>query len=107
MKDKVRKLLPIGSVVRLKKTELDFVIMAYFQEATAKADGNVVRYDYAGVPYPYGYVGKDTFVCFQDENIDKVVYRGYEDNTRLLFIDKLEAAERDAGDEELHILENL
>ncbi len=107
MKEKIRKYLPIGSVIRIRKTDLRFVITAYLQEAELEDHKETVLYDYAGVPYPFGYVGDETVLQFQQEDIEEVLHRGYEDNARRVFIDRLAAAEKDARDEELHMLENL
>lgn len=87
MKNNVRELLPIGSVVILE--EASKKAMIYGVKQINKA--NDVEYDYIGVVYPEGNMGDGTQFFFNHEAISQVFFRGYEDEERNAFIDRLEA----------------
>lgn len=87
MTNNIRELLPIGSVVLLKEGKKKAMIFGIKQ--TDKASGK--EYDYIGVVYPEGNLGEQLQFFFQHENIDQVFFRGYEDEDRRSFIEKLAA----------------
>lgn len=87
MTNHIRELLPIGSVVLLKEGKKKVMIFGIKQ--TDKASGK--EYDYIGVVYPEGNLGEQLQFFFQHENIDQVFFRGYEDEERDRFIEKLAA----------------
>jgi hypothetical protein len=87
MTNNIRELLPIGSVVLLKEGKKKAMIFGIKQ--TDKASGK--EYDYIGVVYPEGNLGEQLQFFFQHENIDQVFFRGYEDEERNSFIEKLAA----------------
>lgn len=47
------------------------------------------EYDYIGVLYPEGNMGENTQFLFMHEDIEKVVFRGFEDDSRTEFIRRL------------------
>ena len=63
--------------------------MIFGIKQTDKASGK--EYDYIGVVYPEGNLGEQLQFFFQHENIDQVFFRGYEDEERNSFIEKLAA----------------
>lgn len=73
------KILPIGTIVKLKKSTKKTVIMGL---APYDVEKRAVLYDYLGVPYPEGYLGKGSCYCFNSDSIETVVYKGYEDEER-------------------------
>lgn len=75
--------LPIGSVVKLKEVEKRLVIMGIIQTEEGKVDK---FYDYMGVPYPEGSLGPGLSFLFDEDKIEEVVFRGYEDEERRGFI---------------------
>lgn len=83
----VKDLLPIGSIVLLVDGEKKLMIYGVKQ-----ADGgdNNKEYDYIGVMYPEGNIGSEYQFLFNHEDIVEVVFRGYEDEERDVFIKKLE-----------------
>lgn len=85
MKNNIRELLPIGSVVRLKEGKKKVMIFGIKQ--TDK--GTNTEYDYIGVVYPEGNLGEELQFFFEHDSIDEVVFRGFEDKERETFIDKL------------------
>lgn len=80
------ELLPIGSIVLLKEAEKRLMIFGVGQtDAT-----NNVDYDYIGVVYPEGNMGEGTQFLFNHMDIERVDFRGFEDEERTEFIDKLQ-----------------
>ncbi len=82
---KVRELLPIGSVVLLKGGKRPLMIFGIKQSDMDTG----TEYDYIGVLYPEGNMSKETQFLFRHEDIEKVEFRGYEDEKREEFIRKL------------------
>ncbi|MBQ8002913.1 MAG: DUF4176 domain-containing protein [Clostridia bacterium] len=83
----IRDLLPIGSVVLLRGGIKKLVIVGIKQ---ANADEPDVEYDYAGVLYPEGYLGDDTFFLFNHKDINDIVYKGYSNPEREEFLAEIE-----------------
>lgn len=81
----IKDLLPIGSVVLLEGGEKRLMICGVKQTETS----NQKDYDYFAVVYPEGNMGKGTQFLFNHDQIKKVYFRGYEDEERAAFLDKL------------------
>ncbi|WRP06344.1 DUF4176 domain-containing protein [Rossellomorea aquimaris] len=67
------KLLPIGTVVKLKQVEKSVMIYGYnqIQSSTNK------QFDYIGVPYPEGNISPDYNVFFNRNLIEDALHNGY------------------------------
>lgn len=79
---KVKDLLPIGSVVLLNDAEKKLMIYGIRQ-----TDNNRFKdYDYIGVLYPEGGVGQEMHFLFNHSDIKETFFRGYEDKDREAFI---------------------
>ena len=70
-------LLPIGSVVKLNGYDKLLMIFGVLQK---NANNPNVVYDYIGVPYPEGHYDPKLHVGFNKDDIEKAIFRGYEDN---------------------------
>ena len=81
----IDSLLPVGSVVILKGGEKRLMVCGVRQ--TNNDDGK--EYDYIGVLYPEGFIGDDYRYLFNEEDIQEVFFRGFEDEERTLFIERL------------------
>lgn len=81
----IRELLPIGSVVLMEGGEKK--LMIYGVKQTDNEDQK--EYDYIGVVYPEGNMGQGTQFLFNHSDIKEVYYRGYEDEERDEFIERL------------------
>lgn len=66
--------LPIGSVVKLKKSKGLVMIIGYFIQMDDK------KYDYACCLFPDGILSLKDVLTFNNENIDEVYYLGYKNN---------------------------
>lgn len=82
----IKDLLPIGSVIWLKNAEHALMIYGVKQQNLETGE----EYDYIGVLYPEGNMGENTQFLFMHEDIEKVVFKGFEDASRTEFIEKLD-----------------
>lgn len=83
----VKGLLPIGSVVLLKEATKKMMIFGIKQ---MDSENTALEYDYSGVPYPEGNVGTETQYLFNHDDIETIVFKGYEDEEREAFIEVLD-----------------
>lgn len=90
---KISELLPIGTVVQLQGGEHYLMITGVMQTTV---DG--MNYDYCAVPYPEGSTEPNSVNVFDHDKIRQVLFRGWEDERRKTFIERLE--EFYAGEEE-------
>lgn len=72
----MEEFLPVGSVVRLKGGTRKTIIMGYLQFDEKEREK---VYDYMGVPFPTGYMGMGSVFLFDEDSIEEVYFRGYED----------------------------
>lgn len=85
MKNKFNNLLPIGSVVLLKNGQRYLTIIGTFQFNLKTGK----MYDYIGVVYPEGYLGGNSCFLFNTDDIENVIFRGFEDERRNNYIEIL------------------
>lgn len=83
----VKQLLPIGSVIRLKGAKKNLMVFGICQ--TQKNTGK--EYDYIGVLWPEGNIGSETQVLFAHDDIEGVLFTGYDTPERQDFIERLNA----------------
>ncbi len=86
-------LLPIGSIVKVKDIEQRMMIVGVLQRGKAAPEK---CFDYAAVPYPEGLHDIHLNIGFDHNNIEEVVFRGYEDKERKAFLVLLEILSRKA-----------
>lgn len=78
-------LLPVGTVVNLKNEE-DFPLMIIGKMPIVKSKENKFKYfDYKALAYPVGDIGEDEYFCFNEEDIEKIVYNGYQSEDNIKF----------------------
>lgn len=82
----IRELLPIGSIVILENGQKKLMIIGVKPIDTEKNE----TYDYLAVPYPEGYVKEELTFFVNHDKIKEVISRGYENDERTEFINKLE-----------------
>lgn len=78
----MKNLLPVGSVVLLKDATKKLMIIGILQ---VKPDEEKL-YDYLAVPFPEGYIGETNNFLFCHEDINDIIFTGYENPERLEFI---------------------
>ena len=77
--------LPIGSVVLLKEGTKK--VMIYGRKQKSVDTGN--EYDYLACLYPEGNISQQYQFLFNEENVDKVVFRGFCDAEDEAFVKNL------------------
>lgn len=85
----VNDYLPIGSVVLLKGAIRKAMIIGIIQSSKGE-DGVIKEHDYIAVMFPEGFLNTETMFMFNHDQINDVVYRGYENPERAEFLKKLE-----------------
>jgi len=83
---RIKDLLPIGSIVLLKDGEKRLMINGIMQ---SDANGTGQEYDYLGILYPEGHIGEQFQYLFNHEDINEIIFRGFEDHERVEFLEKL------------------
>lgn len=81
-------LLPIGSVVLLKGASKKLMVTGI--KPMLKNEPDKV-YDYIGVTYPEGFIGGDSNFLFNEEDINDIIFRGYDNPERTEFIELIES----------------
>lgn len=91
------KYLPIGTVVKLIGGEAVLMITGYCIEPKGKIMGikgeienkKGTYFDYCGCAYPAGIISTDMNVVFNHENIEKVLFMGFETELQQKYSDFL------------------
>ena len=73
--------LPVGLIVLLKGATQNVIIIGF----APIEHGQAKVWDYLGAPYPIGVISSDKNLLFDNEQIDKVIAKGYSDDTEKLF----------------------
>lgn len=81
----IKELLPIGSVVLLEGGKKRVMIYGIKQTDQDTQE----EYDYIGVVYPEGNMGQGTQFLFNHDKIVEVFFKGYNDEERQDFIQRL------------------
>ena len=81
----IKDLLPIGSVVLLEGGKKRVMIYGIKQTDQDTQE----EYDYIGVVYPEGNMGQGTQFLFNHDNIEEVFFKGYNDEERQDFLQRL------------------
>ena len=68
------KLLPLGSIVKLKNIKDYMMIIGLGVEVEGK------KYDFCACLHPYGYLGQENLITFNSDQIENVVFLGYFDD---------------------------
>ncbi len=77
----MKSLLPIGSVVLLKGGEKRLMICGRIQTDVATG----VTYDYSACYYPEGMINSKELFMFNNDNIQKLFFIGFQDGEELAF----------------------
>lgn len=85
----LKELLPIGSVVLLKEGTKKLMIIGI--KPVSEDNPNTV-FDYIGVVYPEGYLSNEYNFLFNHNDINDVVFIGYNNPEREDFIEFMEEA---------------
>ena len=86
MNEIAEKYLPIGSVVLLKGGEKKIMITGF---ASISPDTGDKIFDYSGCIFPEGFISYNQVCVFDHSQINKVFYKGLEDEEQKKFNDLL------------------
>src|SRR5690554_5154827 len=89
------EMLPLGSVVLLKGGTKKIMIVGRVQ--LKNDDNEKTIYDYSASYYPEGIIDPKELFLFNNENIDKVYFRGYEDEEELDFRELVQQTRKEMG----------
>jgi len=74
-----KRLLPIGTILTLKKMKQKICIIGYMEEKENK------KYTYyKGCPFPTG-LKKEKYISFEEKDIEDIYFMGYQTEETLLF----------------------
>lgn len=79
------EILPLGSLVYLKRGTIKMLIIGRSNLITPENKKSIL-FDYSAVPYPVGYLGEQKTYYFNQEDIDKVEFKGFSDSEDTQFI---------------------
>lgn len=83
----MKKLLPIGSVVKIKDVSQKAMIFGRMQKVRDAEDDEV--YDYIACPYPQGNIATNRSKLFNHDEIIEIIFVGYQDNQEIALRKKL------------------
>ena len=83
---RIKELLPIGSIIKINGIDKRFMITGVRQ--TNIEDNK--EYDYMAIMYPEGHISDDGQILLDHEMIEQVVFVGFEDEERDVFLDNLQ-----------------
>ena len=96
------KYLPIGTVVKLKRSDKRVFITSFL----VKTSDSDKIYDYSGFPYPEGMTDPQKVILFNNKDIDKVDFNGYEDKEWKEFSENLKSVKaKEQNDTFIDVLE--
>ena len=72
------KYLPIGTVVEVKDAQIALMVTGYCMKAQGEESDKEKIYDYCACPYPAGITNSAINIVFDHDNIEKVLFMGYE-----------------------------
>lgn len=72
-----KKILPLGTVVTLKNGD-GTKLMIVSRATVVEDDGKEVYFDYGAVLIPQGMVSPETVYFFNRENVEKIIFKGFE-----------------------------
>ena len=89
MKNEIRvDLLPIGTVCKIRGNKNEYMIIGYFQNVPEEKK----TYIYKAVQYPYGLLSLEKCFCFDINDVEKVISKGYNDVRHVVFVNGVNAA---------------
>ena len=80
-KEALRNILPLGSVITLKKGRKKLMIIGRIQQERSSG----ILYDYAAVLYPEGILDASELYMFQGEDIDRIYHVGLQEEEEFAF----------------------
>ena len=85
----MKNILPIGSVVKLKQESEVMIMISGYYPITEGGE----LYDYFGVIYPCGILSEQSIFMLREEDIENVLFQGFQDDVGKAVISLLEEEE--------------
>ena len=85
----MEKLHTLGTVVKISNSVQEYTIVGYYP----KNNENVETYTYIGINAAYGFSVVNSAVLFNEDRIEKVIFKGYEDEKGEEFREWLKSTE--------------
>lgn len=82
----IDNVLPIGTVVQLKNYDVRVIIAGYCSVTEKNPD---YTWDYSGFVFPIGYLGEDSIVSFDTEEIQQIITYGFQDEEQIRYMEDL------------------
>lgn len=82
----MKQLLPLGSVVLLKESTKRIMIIGRYQQELGD-DG--AAWDYSACLYPEGNIGPDKTFLFNNDQVERVFFLGFQDEEEFAFLSRL------------------
>lgn len=89
----MEKLMPLGSVLKLKNSLSLIMITGYYAVDEEK---NIVK-PYIGINYPLGLSRKIQYILFDENSVEKIFHYGYEDEKVKKYNDRLKKLMEEKG----------
>ncbi|WP_252232162.1 DUF4176 domain-containing protein [Clostridium sp. ZBS15] len=77
------ELLPLGTVVLLKDSNIQLMITGRMRKLEGNSSGEI--WDYSGCAYPRGFMSSNDSYLFNFNEIDKVYFKGYQDEDEIKY----------------------
>ena len=87
------KLLPIGTIVRVKGARVPFMIAGYFPEDQSVSG---YYYDYSAFPYPIGFSSTLEATFMNQTEIEVIIAMTYQVEQQMEYVKKLESFQTEA-----------
>ncbi len=79
--DMNKDLLPIGSIVKIRFSKMEFMIFGYY----IKDKESEEVYDYVAITYPWGLLNLNDMAVFDRDLVKKVIHMGYVNEEEIKF----------------------
>ena len=96
----MKNYLPIGTIVIIKGYERKMMIVGLSQ---IKAAEEIQRWDYVGVLYPVGVFSDQSFYFFNEDDINDIIFKGYENPEHKELLELLEEADDIIDENEIYV----
>lgn len=95
------RILSIGTIIITKDGNIPLMVVS--RGALFDNNGTVGYFDYSAVPYPTGITDGEEFAFFNREDIESIIYFGYQNSDEQIFADNYDELISKSGYKKLDI----
>ena len=99
------KYLPIGTVVLLKNGTKPVMITGYLPMPSESND--TTMYDYSACMFPEGLLSSDQNAVFNHEQIDRIMYKGFQNEDSIEFLNEVKIIANLHKEEQMGVSQNI